>query len=193
MAIPDSAFVTVPTEKPAVFHNSPAAQASPIVSLPSLAPSSTRQQSREAEKDALIARLLAENAQLKALPPGIGELRLFAGAANHLEAVKERASRKRRDFKCGMSGGMSLIGLEELLMQEEEQKERQQLEKRQKREEREQKKEQRALDIAQKKEERERSKIERERAKLELKHDKETMKRERKLMKLEDVNVNKIM
>ena len=49
----------------------------------------------------------------------MGELKLFAGADKSVEAVQERASRKRKGIRVGASGGMSMIGLEEHLEQEE--------------------------------------------------------------------------
>ena len=69
---------------------------------------STRQGIREASLECEVAALKAQVALLNKLPQGVGELGLFSGAADGVEARRYRDSRnKRKEFKRGMGGGMS--------------------------------------------------------------------------------------
>ena len=61
---------------------------------------------------------------LNKLPQGVGELGFFVGADDGVDARRYQDSRnKRKDFKRGMCGGMSQIGLEGHLEKKEEMRE----------------------------------------------------------------------
>ena len=73
---------------------------------------STRQGSREASLECEVAALRAQVAFLNKLPQGVGELGLFAGSADGVEARRYRYLRNKcKDFNIWMGGGMSHIGL----------------------------------------------------------------------------------
>ena len=82
---------------------------------------SIRQGSREASLECEVSALRDQVALLNKLPQGVGELGLFAGADDGVEARRYRDSRiRRKEFKRGMGGGMSHIGTEGHLDKEEE-------------------------------------------------------------------------
>ena len=67
----------------------------------------------EASLECEVAALKAQVALLNKLPQGVGELGLFAGVNDGVDARRYQYSRnKHKEFKIGMGGGMSHIGLE---------------------------------------------------------------------------------
>lgn len=192
-AIPDKAFVTVPNDKPPALLpvESNTQLKEPSICTPGeqvgtqASSYRTRQQRYISELEYRVEQLERENGELRTLPPTIGEARLFAGADAALEAIKERANRKRKGYRPGMSGGMSMFGLEEMMEEEEHEKEEVARAKRARAEEREEKKKQAELAKLEKQQARAQAKLEREEQKMKLAEVKAATKAKREREKLE--------
>ena len=116
-AIPDSAFLATGANKPRALVTP---QTPMVLSLPT-SMGRKRQGRREASLECEVAALRAQVALLNKLPRGVGELGLFAGAADGVETRRYQDSRNKcKYFKRGIVGGMSHIGLEGHLEKEEE-------------------------------------------------------------------------
>ena len=125
--------------------------------------SKTRNLTRCDQLECENATLRAENAQLKVTPYLPSELRLFAGAADAIESrLESKPSDSRKNFRKGMSGSMSAIGLEKMLEQDELDKVEQAEERERKKCEREERKKQKEQEKIERLKERERKKRSRE-------------------------------